>query len=301
MFERIIVVPDLSDDSLALVERLGALKAYGVKECLLLHCLDARVANTVTLSYISSVMEINLKAKKEVLEKHGYTVETRIAPGLARKMVNKIALEEDYSLIVVGAHKHSFTSETPSDGVAYDVIHYARKPVLVVRLEDEYEPDTAGSFSISDHILCPTDFSENAEQAFEYLLGMASKGVKKITLMHVQDQTISKYLGDRLDELNRIDDERLQNLKQRLQSISNAEVNTEIKHGNPSVEVLKTVQEIGVQLVIMGSQGRGFVKELFLGSVSHNIVRQADASVLLIPARREIAAAVNDGGGLMYG
>jgi len=74
MFERVIVVADLSDDSYALVERLGALKAYGVKECLLLHCLDGRGANSITLSYITSVVEANLKAKQEILEQLGYTV-----------------------------------------------------------------------------------------------------------------------------------------------------------------------------------------------------------------------------------
>lgn len=286
MFERIIVVPDLSDNSLALVERLSVLKTYGVKECLLLHCLDAGVANSVTLSYITTVLETNLNAQKEVLEKHGFSVEARLAPGILSRMVNKIALEEDYSLIVVGAHKHSFTNETFSDGFVYDIIHYARKPVLVVRLGDAGEPATAGSFSISDHVLLPTDFSENADQAFECLMEMAHAGVRKITLMHVQNPDLSTYFGDRLEEFNRVDDERLQYLKKRLQSISDAEISTEIKQGNPSVKVLKAVKETGVQLVIMGSQGRGFAKELFLGSVSHNIVRQADASVLLIPSSK---------------
>ena len=41
------------------------------------------------------------------------------------------------------------------------------------------------------------------------------------------------------------------------------------------------VPDIGV-----GSQGRGYVKELFLGSVSHNVSRQAASSVLLVPAKR---------------
>jgi nucleotide-binding universal stress UspA family protein len=52
---------------------------------------------------------------------------------------------------------------------------------------------------------------------------------------------------------------------------------------------LKTIQELSVSLVVMGSQGRGFVPELFLGSVSHNVARHGDASVLLIPSKKHLA------------
>jgi nucleotide-binding universal stress UspA family protein len=39
-------------------------------------------------------------------------------------------------------------------------------------------------------------------------------------------------------------------------------------------------------VIVMGSQGRGFISEVFLGSVSHQVVRQAPVPVLLIPALR---------------
>ena len=46
------------------------------------------------------------------------------------------------------------------------------------------------------------------------------------------------------------------------------------------------ITEKVIRLVVMGSQGHGFIKELFLGSVSHGVARLSDASVLLVPARR---------------
>ncbi len=39
------------------------------------------------------------------------------------------------------------------------------------------------------------------------------------------------------------------------------------------------------QLVAMATQGRGFVGELVLGSVSHKVVRRSPAPLLLIPPR----------------
>jgi len=37
---------------------------------------------------------------------------------------------------------------------------------------------------------------------------------------------------------------------------------------------------------VMGSQGRGFIGEVFLGSVSHQVVRRAPVPVLLVPTLR---------------
>ncbi|WP_372963006.1 universal stress protein [Mesotoga sp.] len=49
---------------------------------------------------------------------------------------------------------------------------------------------------------------------------------------------------------------------------------------------MRLVEDLEVNLVVMGSQGRGYVKEFFLGSVSQNIARLCPSSVLLIPTRR---------------
>lgn len=109
-----------------------------------------------------------------------------------------------------------------------------------------------------------------------------------VTLLHVQDKTLlSLFLADQLETYDDMDNDRLQNMKYILQEQGKVEVETILSYGSPSVEILNTVHERNVQLIVMGSQGRGFVKELFLGSVSHNIARHSAASVLLIPAKRE--------------
>jgi nucleotide-binding universal stress UspA family protein len=60
-----------------------------------------------------------------------------------------------------------------------------------------------------------------------------------------------------------------------------------MRQGNAYREIRSIVSESDVNLIIMGSQGSGFISELFLGSVSHNVLRHADCSVLVIPAERE--------------
>lgn len=108
---------------------------------------------------------------------------------------------------------------------------------------------------------------------------------ERITLLHVQDKArIDPHLTHRLDEFNEIDRGRLEKMKELLQKKGDAVIKLELRYGSPFEEITRLVRERNVHLVVMGSQGRGFVGELFLGSVSHNVARHADAPVLLIPA-----------------
>lgn len=52
--------------------------------------------------------------------------------------------------------------------------------------------------------------------------------------------------------------------------------------GNPAKVVLEAVRSTGCDLVAVGSQGRGRVAELFLGSVSHRVVLHAPCASLLV-------------------
>ncbi len=291
MFNRIIVGTDLSPASLAVANCIGGLKAYGARHCLLIQCLSLQEATSVGLSYSSEILHEALKEQKEAIEKQGFTVETRIAPGFALKEINRAAMEENYQLIVVGTIKRSLTAEAFMGGITAEIIHNSKKPVLVLRLEPkgggEQKCHKAGPCDFNGQVLFPTDFSENADNAFVYVEKLAAAGAKNITLLHVQDKSkIDPHLKSRLEEFNRIDKERLEVLKSKLAKKGKAEVKIALSYGSPAVEIMKVAQEKKPDLIVMGSQGRGFVEELFLGSVSQNMARLADADVLLVPASR---------------
>lgn len=294
MFDRMIVATDLSLASEAVVDCLGGLKVYGAKCCLLLQCLSLQEVGSIALSYTTAFLKSTLERQKQALEKQGFEVESRIVPGLARREINRIAEEEDYSLIVVGSRGHSLLGEVFLGGVASEVIHHALKPVLVVALEKH--PDSsaeclrAARCDFAGHVLFPTDFSENADNAFGAIKEMAASGAKHITLMHVQDRTrIEPHLSHRIEEFNKIDQDRLEKLKKILTKAGNAKVDIDLTYGSPFEEIMKVIKEQDINLVVMGSQGRGFVEEIFLGSVSHNVVRHAKVSVLLVPAKHRKA------------
>ncbi len=290
MFKRFVVATDLSPSSFAVVSCLGGLKAYGAQQCLLLQCLSVQEAASVALHYDTSDLKATLMEQKEILEGHGFAVEARTVPGFPKQEINRVASDEDYKLIVIGTQGHSIIHEMTLGGVATAVIHSASKPVLLIPVQkrpgetNECEPVSRSAFT--EHVLFPTDFSETADHAFEHVKGLATEGARQITLLHVQDKArIEPHLSHRLEEFNEIDQARLERMRDALSKKGSVEIDIVLCYGSPLIEIQRLIRERNVHLVVMGSQGRGFVKEVFLGSVSNNVARQSNAPILLIPAR----------------
>lgn len=287
MFEKIIVVSEVSNASAEMVKCARSLRVLGAEECLLIQCFNPQDVDAGVSSYLTSIFNENLKNQSTMLREQGFTVKTQIISGNIKNEINRIAQENDYALIVVGAEKHSIVGSLFLGGVAYDILYGSTKPILLIREANQAQLNE-DSRDLIRHILFPTDFSENADIAFEQVKEMVKNGVKKVTIFHIQDESkINPYLLHRLVEFNEIDNGRLQKLKDELLSLSDVEVETQIRYGAPTAEIIKLVDEEKIPLIVMGTQGRGFIKEIFLGSVSHNIVRHASASVLLIPGHRE--------------
>jgi nucleotide-binding universal stress UspA family protein len=53
--------------------------------------------------------------------------------------------------------------------------------------------------------------------------------------------------------------------------------------GHPLPAILRVLESQDISLIVMGTQGKGFIKEIFLGSVAHNVSRLAACPVLLVP------------------
>lgn len=286
MLSRLLIATDLSPASFAVVSCLGGMKAYGAEHCLLVMCISMQEATATALSYSTDTLEGILEEQKVLLEGQGLSVETKVATGSAKAEINRIAEEEDFDLIVVGSQGHSLVGGAILGGVAYGVINSAKRPVLVIPIRKMPGDENACTneclpverCDFTRHVLFATDFSENADHAFSFVKEMAQGGARRITLLHVMDSAhidhpVEKELANR----------RLESMKKILRDGGDVRVDIRIAFGSPLQEIIRTVKEEDVHLVAMGSQGRGFIKEIFLGSVSHSVARSSDAPVLLVP------------------
>ena len=292
MFKTIVLATDLSPASNALVDCVIGLKMLGVKKVFLTYAMGIRHLDDMKY-IIASKVEPFLLGQKKKLTDQDLDADIELAPGIPAEEIQRVAEEKDASLIVIGSHGESMAEHTlfRFGRTVSEVLHSFTRPLLLVRtrivkkgLETCVE---ASCSSYLENILYCTDFSDTAQRAYDYVEKMVEDGCKKVTIMHVQDKTkIDKHLSYKLDEFNKIDTERIEMRRERLLQKGASSVQMKIPYGNPTTEILNEVAAGNYSLIVMGSQGRGFVNEIFLGSVSHNIVRNAGASVLLIPAIR---------------
>ena len=288
MFNKALICMESGSHSPELATCVSGLLNLGIRECLVIQFLTYGEAVAASVSIAEGELQQYVEGLRQQLQEAGFAAEAKTVSGTSHREAYRLALEHGCDLVVVECRYDTIAGEMLAGGVATSVIHHLTIPTLVVRVEVS---DAHGGKSVrskpcdlTGHALFPTDFSENADHAFAYLEELASNGLKRVTLLHVQDNVrIDPHLRDRLDEFNALDRERLNNLETRLRKKGATTVETRLSYGNPSVEILNAVRDMNPSLVVMGSQGRGFVSALFLGSVSHNMVRLTHAPLLLIP------------------
>ena len=157
-------------------------------------------------------------------------------------------------------------------------------------------------------ILYATDLSKNSSYALLYAVDMARKNDAKIVILHsvepLRDAPWS-YAAAGLDE---------KQLKKGIKHEQKAEVN-EIKkqveefcermgaymgssclelvskilvpQGYPVEEILETANEEGCDVIVLGTHGKGFLKQAFLGNVAVKVVERTRKPVFIIPLPSE--------------
>lgn len=291
MFKKILIATDLSTASDSVITCMKGFKSLGVEEVILFYALGIRYMDTLK-NLIQDTVEPKLLKQQNIIKAEGFNTTLEIAPGIPSEEIKRVAKDKNVSLIIVGSHGESAANHVlfRIGGVTSEILHSHEKPLLLIRTKvSEVSGEKCVSLSCIDFkekILFATDFSNMAYTAFDYVERLVEDGCKNVTLLHVQDKSkLEKHSQEKLNEFNRIDTERLEMHKERLIKSGATNVEIIIPFGNPTQEILNESKK-GFTLIVMGSQGRGFINEVFLGSISHNIARNSDTSVLLIPAIR---------------
>jgi len=281
---------DASEASDHMLDCVKKLHHVGSQEAVLVHAMDIENIGGLYETLKSQLLP-KLQAQKQALEQAGFDVSLEIPLGIPFREVERLAAEHQISVIVVGSHGHSLMRDIMLGSTACALLQNTRFPVLLARLElIESEAglscDTVCE-NLFQHILFPTDFSDTAERAFQYLQHIVAETKTAVTLLHVQDKAY--FIGEQkqqLQQFDQVDRERLERMQQQLLQRGANRVDTEIAYGSPTEIILQQSRQDEFSMILMGAQGRGFIAEIFQGSVAHNIARLAPLPVLFIPALR---------------
>lgn len=137
------------------------------------------------------------------------------------------------------------------------------------------------------NILLPTDFSETALQATRYALEMARRFDARLHLLHViEDPVVYLPMFESYPLPSRQEFETF--AKERLESWivpedrGSVELEYRWVHGTPFVEIVRDARAHDIDLIVMGTHGRGMVKQLLMGSVAEKVIQKAPCPVLTV-------------------
>jgi len=291
MLSRVLIASDGSEATDHMMDCAKDLVRLGARQATLVHVFHVRNVGGLYEQLKQSMLP-RLEAQRKILEEAGLQVKVETPVGIPFVEINRLAVERRADLIVLGSLGASLIGDVLLGSTAYSVIRTAAIPVLLIRIEVA-EGTTDGArcralcAGLFRHILFPTDFSDTAERALACLEYIARETRPEVTLLHVQDQTkIERHLKHKLDEFNEIDTRRLEGVKARLEQEGATRVHVDIPYGRPNAVILDRAGANDFTLILMGSNGRGAVKELFLGGVANNVARYAPLPVLFVPAVR---------------
>jgi nucleotide-binding universal stress UspA family protein len=153
-------------------------------------------------------------------------------------------------------------------------------------------------------ILYATDLSENSAYAFRYAVSSAQQHGAKIYILHVLEEIKTNILAayyelEKLQEMREKGKQEVRDrIQKRLETFCQRELmkdpecrglveSTEVLEGDPAAEILRKADELGVDLVVMGTHGKGLLEHAFLGSVAEKVLHRVKIPVLTIPIPKE--------------
>ena len=279
MFEKVLVSMDLSPATEALVSALPGLREFGTRELALVHVAKPFSGRTSeSLTRVGGIRD-RLNGLADRLRDIGFSVTVSVQTGEPVAEVVKAVEATDPDVVLVGSRSHTLIREAFIGSVAWDVVRRVGRPVLLQRIEpnrDDPEAALEGRGSgLPEHVVYPTDFSDTANRALPWLLGIVRDAAPSLTLLHVLPTGSTDGRGEA--------ETRLEELAQELGEQGATEVSCRVRTGTPHEEILNAGGNRVDTLVVMGTHGRGFIPGVVLGSVGRQVVRQASARVLLIP------------------
>jgi nucleotide-binding universal stress UspA family protein len=150
-------------------------------------------------------------------------------------------------------------------------------------------------------ILFATDLSQNSFHAFLYAVDMARSHDAKIIVLHAVEPIPEevRFVGvlQRVEEKER--KEMVQQIQEFIQEFckkAEAKIGPPcvvlvskilVPRGHPPEEILKAADEEDCDVIVLGTHGKGFLANTFLGSVSNAVLHLTRKPAFIIPLPSE--------------
>jgi nucleotide-binding universal stress UspA family protein len=138
-------------------------------------------------------------------------------------------------------------------------------------------------------ILVPTDFSDSARKALVYGVSFAKEYDAELVLLHVVETLAVGYASDLFpvpmaevfQEISGYARKELGELAEAARG-KGVRVRELVVQGKPAAEILRAAQEETIDMIVLGTHGKGVLDQALFGSTTERVVRKAPCPVLTV-------------------
>ena len=140
-------------------------------------------------------------------------------------------------------------------------------------------------------ILFPSDFSELSEAALKYALQFTRDYKATLHVVHVVDEAYQYWMSMAPSTVPvgaPIVEDVIKNAKASMDRLVREKIGADLPVvqqvliGRPFLEIIKYAKQQAIDLIVIGTHGRGGLTHMLMGSVAEKIVRKAPCPVLTV-------------------
>ncbi|MFP4687552.1 MAG: universal stress protein [bacterium] len=281
--KKVLLATDFSETALKLMNCLEELKKLGVEQVLLVHVVDIHSAK-LDAGELQKADREKLEEVKKEIEQMGFEVEVEVPIGGPVAEINRLAESEDVGVILVASHGRGPIKRIALGSTTHNLLRRTNCPLLVEKYKNI---DCEGDVSIAcarkfDRIFVATDLSEPSARVTEMIKKIEAPAQEIILATFFETSSDAEQLR----EDRKITEERMESIRDELLASDAArEVSIIIGEGEAADNIISAAREHQAGLIMIGSHGRGGLKELLLGSTAETVAQKSSIPVLLVPNR----------------
>lgn len=289
MFQRCLICTDFADGLYRLVEFVPSLAANGIQKIIFLHSVPLWEEGEIPrideegIARARSRLEAGLKAIPEGVEVH-----IEVISGRPLDNIPKVAKRYDADVILMGMESRNFLQEKLFGSTTAGLARSSTIPLLILR------PQLISTYTCEEldlrcqHLFRYFLIPYNGGKASEYLLQKVKAYAKKrpdhsfseCLLMWVIEEVGRKPVSK--EQQLQVAQEKLKQIKADLEALG-LQVKTEVRVGNPYLEVLEAGTVFDISAIAVSSETIGSIIELPVRSFAGELMRRSWHPVLFFP------------------
>ncbi|ELY44609.1 universal stress protein [Natronorubrum sulfidifaciens] len=211
-------------------------------------------------------------------------VTTTAERGTPFRVIDSYVEAADIDLIAMGTKGRTGLERVTLGSVTENVLRTVAVPVCAVPLG---AADTPLSSTQTETVLLPTDGSDGAAVAVDWGLELATVFDAMVHTLYSVDTSRFPSRTEPTELLSTLEDEgraALEAVRERAVDAGVSVMGT-VASGPPAKVILNYATENEIDLIVIGTHGRSGMTRHLLGSVTENVVRNADVPVVCVPMR----------------